>query len=125
VVLFAYRADDSQMVIDGLRQIAATTGGERLPGGDRHEWDERFRPMRLKGDRATSSLAFRRPTDAASVVRIALLGFDQDSRTVIPGWANWLMAQGAPIRVPRTTMVRSARRAPAPRLKMETCEPAV
>jgi Fe-S oxidoreductase/FAD/FMN-containing dehydrogenase len=49
VVLFAYRTDDSQAVIDGLREIAATTSGERLPAAiSRHEWDERFKPMRLK-----------------------------------------------------------------------------
>jgi Fe-S oxidoreductase/FAD/FMN-containing dehydrogenase len=49
IVLFAYRTEDSQAVIDGLREIAATTGGERLPAPlARHEWDERFKPMRLK-----------------------------------------------------------------------------
>ena len=49
VVLLAYRMEDSQAVIDGLREIAARTGGERLPAAiARHEWDERFKPMRLK-----------------------------------------------------------------------------
>jgi Fe-S oxidoreductase/FAD/FMN-containing dehydrogenase len=49
VVLFAYRADDSQTVVDGLRDIAAATGAERLPAAiGRHEWEERFKPMRLK-----------------------------------------------------------------------------
>jgi Fe-S oxidoreductase/FAD/FMN-containing dehydrogenase len=49
IVLFAYRAEDGEHVIDGLRDIAATTGAERLPAViARHEWDERFKPMRLK-----------------------------------------------------------------------------
>jgi Fe-S oxidoreductase/FAD/FMN-containing dehydrogenase len=49
IVLIAYRSEDSQLVIDGLREIATTTGGERLPAViGRHEWDERFKPMRLK-----------------------------------------------------------------------------
>jgi Fe-S oxidoreductase/FAD/FMN-containing dehydrogenase len=49
VVLFAYRAEDSQRVIDGLREIAISTGAERLPAAiARHEWEERFKPMRLK-----------------------------------------------------------------------------
>src|SRR5262249_37569381 len=49
IVLFAYHAEDAQTVIDGLRDIAAITGGERLPAAiARHEWDQRFKPMRLK-----------------------------------------------------------------------------
>ena len=49
IVLFAYRSEDSQTVVDGLRKIATATGGERLPATiGRHEWDERFKPMRLK-----------------------------------------------------------------------------
>jgi Fe-S oxidoreductase/FAD/FMN-containing dehydrogenase len=49
VVLFAYHAENGPAVIDGLREIAACTGGERLPAAiARHEWDERFKPMRLK-----------------------------------------------------------------------------
>ena len=48
-VLFAYRAEDAQTVINGLRDIAVSTGAERLPAAvARHEWDERFKPMRLK-----------------------------------------------------------------------------
>jgi FAD/FMN-containing dehydrogenase len=49
IVLFAYHAEDAQTVIDGLRDVAAATGGERLPAAiARHEWDQRFKPMRLK-----------------------------------------------------------------------------
>jgi Fe-S oxidoreductase/FAD/FMN-containing dehydrogenase len=49
IVEFAYDAARSQQVIDGLRGIALVTGGERLPAAiARHEWDERFKPMRLK-----------------------------------------------------------------------------
>ncbi|HEY3061909.1 MAG TPA: FAD-binding and (Fe-S)-binding domain-containing protein, partial [Chloroflexota bacterium] len=49
IVLVAYAAEDSQPVIDGLREIAASTDAERLPAAiARHEWDERFKPMRLK-----------------------------------------------------------------------------
>jgi Fe-S oxidoreductase/FAD/FMN-containing dehydrogenase len=49
VVLFAYRLEDAPIVVDGLRSVANATGGERLPASiARHEWDERFRPMRLK-----------------------------------------------------------------------------
>jgi len=49
IMLLAYAAEDSQAVIDGLREIAATTDAERLPAAiARHEWDERFKPMRLK-----------------------------------------------------------------------------
>ena len=49
IVLFAYKAEHSQTVLDGLREIATTTGGQRLPATiGRHEWDERFKPMRLK-----------------------------------------------------------------------------
>jgi Fe-S oxidoreductase/FAD/FMN-containing dehydrogenase len=48
-MLLVYRTEDSQAVIDGLREIALTTGAERLPAViARHEWDERFKPMRLK-----------------------------------------------------------------------------
>jgi short-subunit dehydrogenase len=76
----------------------------------------------LGDDRATSSLAFRHPTNAASVVRQALLGFDHDAMTVVPGSANWLMAQVHRF-VPRTTMVRLARRALAPTMQMKTRQP--
>jgi Fe-S oxidoreductase/FAD/FMN-containing dehydrogenase len=49
IVLFAYRADDGQTVIDGLREVAGSTGGERLSAAvGRHEWNERFKPMRLR-----------------------------------------------------------------------------
>jgi Fe-S oxidoreductase/FAD/FMN-containing dehydrogenase len=49
IVEFAYDAARSQQVIDGLREIAFATGGERLPAAiARHEWAERFKPMRLK-----------------------------------------------------------------------------
>ncbi|HLZ25356.1 MAG TPA: FAD-binding and (Fe-S)-binding domain-containing protein [Ktedonobacterales bacterium] len=49
VVLFSYETDQAQIVVDGLRDIAATTSGRRLPAAmSRHEWDERFKPMRLK-----------------------------------------------------------------------------
>jgi Fe-S oxidoreductase/FAD/FMN-containing dehydrogenase len=49
IVLLAYRSEDTQAVIDGLREIAIGTDAERLPATiARHEWDERFKPMRLK-----------------------------------------------------------------------------
>jgi Fe-S oxidoreductase/FAD/FMN-containing dehydrogenase len=49
IVLFAYPAEHTQTVVAGLREIAAASGGERLPAAiARHEWDERFKPMRLK-----------------------------------------------------------------------------
>ena len=49
VVLFSYDTDQAQTVVDGLRDIAAATDGRRLPAAiSRHEWDERFKPMRLK-----------------------------------------------------------------------------
>jgi Fe-S oxidoreductase/FAD/FMN-containing dehydrogenase len=49
IVLFVYRTKDGQAVIDGLREIATALGGKRLPAVvARHEWDERFKPMRLK-----------------------------------------------------------------------------
>ncbi len=49
IVLFAYDAKHTETVVDGLREIAAVTGGERLPAAiARHEWTERFKPMRLK-----------------------------------------------------------------------------
>jgi FAD/FMN-containing dehydrogenase len=49
IALFAYDAEHSQTVIDGLRDIALATDGQRLPAFiARHEWAERFKPMRLK-----------------------------------------------------------------------------
>ncbi len=49
IVEFAYDQATSERVVDGLREIALATGGERLPAAiARHEWDERFKPMRLK-----------------------------------------------------------------------------
>jgi FAD/FMN-containing dehydrogenase len=49
VVLFSYETDQAQAVVDGLRDISLATDGRRLPGAiSRHEWDERFKPMRLK-----------------------------------------------------------------------------
>jgi Fe-S oxidoreductase/FAD/FMN-containing dehydrogenase len=49
IALFAYDADHSQKVVDGLREIALVTDGQRLPAFiARHEWAERFKPMRLK-----------------------------------------------------------------------------
>jgi FAD/FMN-containing dehydrogenase len=49
VVLFSYATSQAQAVIDGLRDISVATDGRRLPGAiSRHEWDERFKPMRLK-----------------------------------------------------------------------------
>ncbi len=49
IALFAYSTEVSDTVIEGLRAIAAVTGGERLPAAiGRHEWEERFKPMRLK-----------------------------------------------------------------------------
>jgi Fe-S oxidoreductase/FAD/FMN-containing dehydrogenase len=49
IVLFAYTAENSYMVVESLRQIAGAHGGERLPAAiARHEWEERFKPMRLK-----------------------------------------------------------------------------
>jgi Fe-S oxidoreductase/FAD/FMN-containing dehydrogenase len=49
IVLLAYRTEDSRAVIDELREISISTGAERLPAViARHEWDERFKPMRLK-----------------------------------------------------------------------------
>jgi Fe-S oxidoreductase/FAD/FMN-containing dehydrogenase len=49
IVLFAYDAENTDTVVDGLRAIASVTGGERLPAAiARHEWSERFKPMRLK-----------------------------------------------------------------------------
>jgi Fe-S oxidoreductase/FAD/FMN-containing dehydrogenase len=49
IVLFAYDAAKAQLVVEGLRDIALATDGQRLPAAiGRHEWDERFKPMRLK-----------------------------------------------------------------------------
>src|SRR5438128_2134104 len=49
VALFAYDTEHSQTVVDGLREIALATDGQRLPAFiARHEWAERFKPMRLK-----------------------------------------------------------------------------
>src|SRR5205814_271745 len=49
IALFAYDAEHSQKVVDGLREIALATDGQRLPAAiARHEWTERFKPMRLK-----------------------------------------------------------------------------
>lgn len=49
VAIFAYDAADRDAVIDGLRRIAEQTAGRRLPAAiARHEWAERFKPMRLK-----------------------------------------------------------------------------
>jgi Fe-S oxidoreductase/FAD/FMN-containing dehydrogenase len=49
IVLFAYDAAKAQAVVDELREIAFATDGQRLPVAiGRHEWDERFKPMRLK-----------------------------------------------------------------------------
>ncbi|HLZ25901.1 MAG TPA: FAD-binding and (Fe-S)-binding domain-containing protein [Chloroflexota bacterium] len=49
IALFAYDAEHSQKVVDGLREIALATDGHRLPAIlGRHEWAERFKPMRLK-----------------------------------------------------------------------------
>jgi Fe-S oxidoreductase/FAD/FMN-containing dehydrogenase len=49
IALFAHDAADHQTVIDGLRTVAADHKGQRLPAeAVRHEWAERFKPMRLK-----------------------------------------------------------------------------
>ncbi|HEX8969604.1 MAG TPA: FAD-binding and (Fe-S)-binding domain-containing protein [Chloroflexota bacterium] len=49
VVIFAYSAEDAAVVLDGLREIAQATEGQRLPAAiARHEWAERYKPMRLK-----------------------------------------------------------------------------
>jgi Fe-S oxidoreductase/FAD/FMN-containing dehydrogenase len=49
IVVFAYAAEHAQLVINGLRDIALATEGQRLPAAiARHEWAERFKPMRLK-----------------------------------------------------------------------------
>ena len=49
LVAFAYDVADRQTVVDGLREIALDLGGDRMPGAiARHEWAERFKPMRLK-----------------------------------------------------------------------------
>jgi Fe-S oxidoreductase len=49
IALFAYNAEHSHTVVDGLREIALATDGQRLPALiARHEWAERFKPMRLK-----------------------------------------------------------------------------
>src|SRR5207249_11611275 len=49
IALFAYDAEHSQKVVDGLREIALVTDGQWLPAAiARHEWAERFKPMRLK-----------------------------------------------------------------------------
>ena len=48
--LFAYDAEDSQTVIDGLRDDrgCAPAASACRAAIARHEWDERFKPMRLK-----------------------------------------------------------------------------
>ncbi|HET7767616.1 MAG TPA: FAD-binding and (Fe-S)-binding domain-containing protein [Chloroflexota bacterium] len=49
VVLFAHAAADQQKIVAVLRGIAQAYQGERLPGeAVRHEWAERFKPLRLK-----------------------------------------------------------------------------
>jgi Fe-S oxidoreductase/FAD/FMN-containing dehydrogenase len=49
IALFTYDAEHSQTVVDGLRDVALITDGQRLPAFmARHEWAERFKPMRLK-----------------------------------------------------------------------------
>jgi len=49
IVLFAYDAVDAQKVVDGVRDVALAIDGERLPAAiARHEWQEQFKPMRLK-----------------------------------------------------------------------------
>jgi Fe-S oxidoreductase/FAD/FMN-containing dehydrogenase len=49
IVLFAYDAANAQAVVDGLRDVALATDGQRQPAIiARHEWEERFKPMRLK-----------------------------------------------------------------------------
>ncbi len=49
IATFVYDAADRAVVVDGLRRIAEGTGGQRLPAAiARHEWEERFKPMRLK-----------------------------------------------------------------------------
>jgi Fe-S oxidoreductase/FAD/FMN-containing dehydrogenase len=49
VAIFAYAAADHRAVLEGLRRVAAANDGERLPAAaTRHEWEERFKPMRLK-----------------------------------------------------------------------------
>ncbi len=49
LALFAYDAPDRAAVVEGLRGISEANGGRRLPAAiARHEWEERFKPMRLK-----------------------------------------------------------------------------
>ncbi|MBI3966232.1 MAG: FAD-binding oxidoreductase [Chloroflexi bacterium] len=49
IASFVYAAGDRALIVDRLRQIAEPLGGQRLPAAvARHEWEERFKPMRLK-----------------------------------------------------------------------------
>ncbi|HEU5315452.1 MAG TPA: heterodisulfide reductase-related iron-sulfur binding cluster [Chloroflexota bacterium] len=47
--LFSYDERDRELVVAGLKEIAEAHDGRRLPAeATRHEWAERFKPMRLK-----------------------------------------------------------------------------
>jgi FAD/FMN-containing dehydrogenase len=49
IVLFAYDAAEAQRVVNGVRDVAISADGQRLPAAvARNEWEERFKPMRLK-----------------------------------------------------------------------------
>jgi uncharacterized protein len=69
----------------------------------------------LDDQRATSSVIYRRTTNAANVVQAGLRGFDRDAMTVVPGWRTRFLAEGHRL-LPRTIMAKLAGRmlAPAP-----------
>lgn len=69
----------------------------------------------LGDQRATSSVIYRRTTDASDVVQAGLRGFDRDAMTVVPGLRTHFLAEGYRF-MPRTIMAKLAGRllAPAP-----------
>jgi short-subunit dehydrogenase len=69
----------------------------------------------LGDQRATSSVIYRRTTNAANVVQAGLRGFDRDAMTVVPGLRTRFLAEGHRL-LPRTIMAKLAGRmlAPAP-----------
>jgi short-subunit dehydrogenase len=69
----------------------------------------------LGDQRATSSVIYRRTTNAANVVQAGLRGFDREAMTVVPGLSTRFLAEGHRL-LPRTIMAKLAGRmlAPAP-----------
>jgi short-subunit dehydrogenase len=67
----------------------------------------------LGDQRATSSVIYRRTTNAANVVQAGLRGFDRDAMTVVPGLRTRFLAEGHRL-LPRTIMAKLAGRMLAP-----------